>query len=209
MSRFSSRILSALLLSMGLLLQSCTLAPVTPPDYYVLPAPENNLVTKTPLNGICVNVGPLSLPGYLEKSSIALRNVRTNQVYITDNAVWGEPLEDGITRVLCATISNALAPAGGVAVPLRSNLNAPLRIYLIVAKFDGDLSETVTLDADWGLTTSRGRVLYMGHFTQHADAGSTFDTMVAAQAQLLEQLGNQISRTMLQMNLSDYTSVQQ
>ena len=200
MNRFRFCALTPLLLAMGLLIQSCAFAPVTPPDYYVLPSPEGTPTNRVALDGVRVSVGPLSLPGYLQKSSIALRDAHSNQVYVTDKAVWGEPLEDGITRVLCATLSQALAPVGGVAVPLRSNLDTTLRVYLVITKFDGDLGSSVTLDTDWGLTTPRGRILRMGHFVQHADAGPTLDTLIAAQGQLLEALGKQISQAIRQLN---------
>ena len=208
MSRFPSRMLGTLLLTAGLFLQSCSLAPVTPPDYYILPSSEGQLTNRTKFDGIRVSVGPLSLPGYLQKSSISLRDPHSNQLYVTDKAVWGEPLEDGITRVLCTSISNSLTSVGGVAVPLRSNFDTPLRVYLVITKFDGDLGSAVTLDADWGVATSHGRILRMGHFTQHADAGSTFDTMVAAQGQLLERLGKQISQALLQMPQTDHSALQ-
>ena len=189
-----SQLASIFLMAAGLTLSSCAFAPVTPPDYYLLPSPQNTVQNDTPLNGVRVSVGPLSLPGYLEKLSIPLRDPNTNQIVMADSAIWGEPLENGITRILSVTISNGLAPDGGVAVPLSSNLRTELRVYLIVSRFDGTLGGTTVLDADWGITTSRGHVLRMGHFAQSVGSGTTLSTMIDGQGQLLTQLGAQLSR---------------
>lgn len=197
MSRYCSQLAPVLLLAVGLTLSSCAFAPVVPPDYYLLPSPENTVRDKTPLNGIRVSVGPLSLPGYLQKLSIPLRDPRTNQVTMANKAIWGEPLENGIARILSVAISNGLASIGGVAVPLDSNLRTDLRVYLIISRFDGSLGGTTVLDADWGITTSRGHVLRMGHFTQHIKSGVNLDELIAGQGQLLQRLGTQLSHEIL------------
>ncbi|MGH7872044.1 MAG: PqiC family protein, partial [Candidatus Binatia bacterium] len=73
-----------------------------------LPAPED-AAKKAPgdSSGISLGIGPITLPGYLDRQEIVIR-VAQNQINLAENDRWAEPLEENFSRVLSQNVAALL-----------------------------------------------------------------------------------------------------
>ena len=90
------------LMALGLTLTGCGSSP--PNSYYVLSAHEFPATNgDTP----AVGVGPIVVPEYLIRQNLVY-NRDANTLHVAGLDMWGEPLEDGIQRVLALNLSGLL-----------------------------------------------------------------------------------------------------
>lgn len=185
----------SLLLGLCLLLSACGLGRTPPTDYYALTTQSDMETTAMALHGPRVAVGPLTLPGYLDRNALILHSPGSPQARVKEQAVWSEPIVDGVSRVLCDSLTRRLKPSQGMAFPLRAAIPATWRIAVDVNRLDGAPDGVVILEASWtlipahGNTTLESDVVAMGRFVDSTPAGSTLDAFVLAQSQLLERFG--------------------
>lgn len=180
--------LSAALL-LALALTGCSLPaqfkPSPPVRYFVLssPLPPNSLSEEAG-----IGVLPVTLPGYLARQQIVLRDADGVSISVHDFDRWGESLSQGISRVICDT----LAVRGIPALPLRTGAKVTDKLMLDVRRLDGSISGNVTFDVVWRLQRD-GNVLKSGHFVKHRPAGDTLESMVETQSLLIQDLANNIA----------------
>ncbi len=191
-----------LLLGM-LLLAGCALTSGRSPEahYYVMALPQD--VARTPssrdITGLRVGVGPISLPGYLDQRRIFIRQANATDVTLAEYDLWGESLQDGVSRLLVEDLSARLASAGGMALPLRAGNACDWRVSVDVTRFDGAPGNDVTLDAGWSLATGDGEVVREGHFLSTAQAAPGIDGLVRAHGELLSRLGGELAAALREM----------
>jgi uncharacterized lipoprotein YmbA len=90
------------LLALSLLLTGCGSSP--PNNYYVLSAQEFPIANgDTP----AIGVGPIEVPEYLIRQNLVY-NHDENTLHIFSVDLWGEPLVDGIQRVMALNLSGLL-----------------------------------------------------------------------------------------------------
>lgn len=131
----------------------------------------------------------MSIPGYLDRPQLFLRDGNDVKVELAEFNHWSEPFGEGVTRVLCDAVSASLTPRKGLASPMRSQQPFQWRIAVDIARFDGAPNGSVILDAGWSLVNESGEELKSGRFVQHAPAGPDIPSMVQAQSALLAQFG--------------------
>ena len=188
----SASLLLALLALAGLLTAGgCSLGRSPRPDFYMLSSPVENVVQsgKEKISGPRVAIGPVSIPGYLDRPQLFLRDGNDVKVELAEFNHWSEPFGEGVTRVLCDAVSASLTPRKGLASPMRSQQPFQWRIAVDIARFDGAPNGSVILDAGWSLVNESGEELKSGRFVQHAPAGPDIPSMVQAQSALLAQFG--------------------
>lgn len=195
-----------LLLGLCLLLSACGLGRTPPPDYYVLTVGAEPLPGDTTLDGPRVALGPLTLPGYLDRNALILHSSGKTQADVVEQAAWSEPIADGVSRVLCDSLSRRLRPTQGMAFPLRAAIPASWRVSVDMSRLDGEPGGTATLEAGWTLTAVSSpvsgnagdhEVVAMGHFVDTMPAGETLSSFVFAQSQLLDRFGAALAREVL------------
>lgn len=184
------------------LLSGCGVVGRTPPStYYVLNAGTEPELVNIRVTGPRVAVGPLTLPGYLDRTAILVRpsgDPASPQVEIRELSVWSEPLGDGMVRLLCDGLSRRLKAHDGLAFPLQASIPATWRLSVDVARFDGALGGAVVLDVGWTLATSLGEVQAMGRFSRSIAAGQDMADMVLAQSRLLDQFSEVLAEEIMQ-----------
>ncbi|MDR2726835.1 MAG: PqiC family protein [Deltaproteobacteria bacterium] len=160
--------------------------------YYVLALPHGSgqAAGTRAITGPRVGIGPISLPAYLNRQQIFIRQGNATDVRLADYDRWGEDMAEGIARLLVGAISAQLADTGGIAQPLRAANPPDQRIGVNVNRFDGAPGAEVVLDADWGLYTPQGDVLREGYFLAGIQAATDIDGLVRAHGELLAQFGN-------------------
>ena len=92
-----------------LLLSACG----SPPRerFYTLDAPEPPVAAD---GAPSISVGPVSIPELVDRPQLVVR-VRPNEVVLTEQERWAEPLRGAITRVVAANLAAALGARVAVA----------------------------------------------------------------------------------------------
>lgn len=195
-----SRSLGLLLTLSTLMLSACGLGRTQPSSYHILNTGLEPVSMITRVTGPRVAVGPITLPSYLDRTPIFVRPVHApdaTEVQIHEFALWGEPLLDGVNRLVCDALSRRLSPTQGLAFPLHATIPSTYRLSVDVARFDGAPGGSVTLEAGWTLADPHGNVYTMGRFVQSAPCGPELHDMIRAQSLLLDQFGENLTTEIL------------
>lgn len=153
--------------------------------YYVLSSP---LPPGSASEAASIGVLPVTLPGYLSRQQIVLRDTDDVSITINEYDRWGESLSQGISRVLCDT----LAIKGVPALPLRTGAKVTDKLMLDVRRLDGPLGGDVVFDVVWRLQRD-GEVLNSGHMVKRRPAGDDLESLVNAQSLLVQDLAAEIA----------------
>jgi len=183
-----ARSLLALTVSIGL--SSCavsdptqfyTLSRATPPRAST--ATDSIAMSSVDRTGIVgIGVGPVMMPGYLDRSQIVIRT-GADKVEISTFRRWAEPLEDGIARVLAEEIATRVVAR-----------TFQYQVAVAVLHFDGRPGSDVTLDARWRILAGDGRELAFRRSTViQGVERSGYEPMVAAMGRALSTLGQEIA----------------
>ncbi len=184
-----------LILCLLLLLVGCS----TPPSrFYVLtPVAPDASPKPTTSPGIGVVVGPVSLPEYLLRPQIALRN-EANEIQFQEFHRWAEPLHGNFSRVLAENLSRLLHSARVVRYPGYRAGDLPYQVVVDVTRLDVGKGRPVTLVARWRILDRHDRKpLYDGRSTiQEPVEGNAPQAIVAAQSRALAQLSREIAEAL-------------
>ena len=178
-------------LALAALLSGCSFSlpfsgPTQEVQYYVLGAPSSPAKVLTAPR---IGVMPVSMPGYLSRPQLVIREADGVNIRVLDFDRWGEELGIGVSRVLC----DALAAEGVSAVPLRTGTQVDAKLMLDIRRLDGSLGGDIVLDAVW--TLQKGRTVYQsGRVLEKLPAGKSLRSMVEAQSALVQELARKIRR---------------
>ena len=77
------------------------------PDFYMLASPAENAAQsgEEAVRGPRVAIGPVAIPGYLDRPQIFLREGNDVSVKLSQFNHWSEPVRQGIARVLCDAVT--------------------------------------------------------------------------------------------------------
>ena len=136
------RIRSLACLGLALSLAACGTSP--PNQYYRLtPHANPGTMAEEPALG----VGPVDIPDYLRRSGMVYSG-GANQLFITEQQRWAEPLDEGIERVLAINLARLLNTDNLRLFPWQLDDIPEYTIELVVLELDTDGAEAV-LVADW------------------------------------------------------------
>jgi uncharacterized lipoprotein YmbA len=195
------RSLLGLAASIGL--ASCAVS--DPTQYYTLGQPAARNAESTPsafprssegrTGDVSIGVGPVIMPGYLNRSQIVTRT-GGDQVDIATFHRWAEPLQDGVARILADEIGARVPTERIVAFPWRGEIARALeyRVVVAVLRFDGRAGGDVTLDTRWRILGRDGEeVAFRRSTVTEAAAGPGYEPMVAGMTRALGTLGQEIA----------------
>jgi hypothetical protein len=112
---------------------------------------------------LAVGVGPVKLPAYLFKDSLAVRK-GTNEVEYLQSALWAEQLQSGFQRVLAADLA-ALLPTDQVRLSAWRPEDVAMGVYVTIEQFDVDTTGRGVLVAWWRILSPSGeKLLKAGQF---------------------------------------------
>jgi len=122
----------------------------TPPrePNYILEATASP-VTLEP-GGIAVGVGPVTIPSYLDRSEMIVREGQ-NQIRIDSRHYWGAPLKDEVQRVLGENLARLLRTERVATWPWSKNADIALRVSVQLLQFEPVAGRGVVLVARWQL----------------------------------------------------------
>jgi uncharacterized lipoprotein YmbA len=152
-------------------------------------------VSATGAKDIGIGIGPMIMPGYLDRIQIVTRT-GTDQVDISVFHRWAEPLEDGMARILANEIGARVPTDRIVIFPWRGVVAQALRYQVVVAvmRFDGPQGGDITLDTRWRILGTDGNELAFRRTTVTEPAvGRGYEPMIAAMHRALVTLGQEIA----------------
>src|SRR5215468_1522054 len=145
--------LFAFVLATAVLAAGC-LGGSAPTRFYVLAPMDGAAVAgERPL---AVGVGPVSLAGYLDRPQIVTRPA-ADKIDLGEFDQWGEPLRDGITRVLAEDLARQLPGAKISTFPWRGPEAVRYQVLVDVTRFDGPAGGDTALEARWRVLDALSR----------------------------------------------------
>jgi hypothetical protein len=130
------------LMILGLMLTGCGSSP--PNNYYVLSASKSTAaIGDTP----AIGVGPIVVPEYLIRENLVY-NQDQNTLYVASLDMWGEPLEDGIQRVLALNLSGLLQTQNVRFFPWSPKRAPDYGVKVNILQLDANKNEA-SLKAEW------------------------------------------------------------
>jgi len=143
---------------------------------------------------LTLGVGPVVLPGYLDRSQIVRRSGE-NQLVLSSTGVWAEPLERNVQGVVSANLSRLLGDVEVVPFPSFTAVGIDRQISIAILRFDADEHDTVSLEARWTIQRPAEKLpmdARDSHIVRQAPDGSTA-SVVAAMSEALGELSQEIA----------------
>ena len=168
-----------------------------PAQFYVL-SPLQTTVQEESLGknttGFMLGIGPVEIPEYLDRPQIVTR-ANGHELKLAEFNKWAEPLQDNISRVLSENLTSLLYADAFTVHPWRGSRSIDYRLSLDVIRFDGSLSETVSLVARWSIFGKGGRDLLMRKKSSYTEpvASPDYEALVTAQSAALTALSREIA----------------
>lgn len=190
------RLATALLVASAIFAGGC--ATSQPSRFYLLsPLPEVKAARAetvgTP-SGIALGVGPIRLPGYLDRPEIVTRQ-SDNTLKLGEFDRWAEPLTDNFSRVLAQNLSALLGTDRVALYPWPRSAAVDYQVTLDVLQLDAQPSGEVVLRAFWNILAGDGEELLrtaQSNFVEPITNGS-YENLVAAQSRAIGQLSQEIA----------------
>jgi len=165
-----------------LLLGACA----SPPRerFYTLDAPEPPVAAE---GAPSISVGPVNIPELVDRPQLVVR-VRANEVVLTEQERWAEPLRGAIARVVAANLAAAL----GARVLAQRNGEADYRVTFDVQRFEsGD--EGALIDAAWSVVPRNGERRSGRSVARERPQRKEYDALVAAHSAALAAISREIA----------------
>ena len=153
--------------------------------FYTLEAPEPPVAAE---GAPSLAVGPVTIPELVDRPQLVIR-AGANQVAITEQARWAEPLRGAIARVVAANLAAAL---GARVVGQRSG-DADYRVTLDVQRFESAPGEAALIDATWTVVSRSGERRSGRTVAREKPRGSDYDALAAAHSAAIAALSRQIA----------------
>lgn len=180
-----------------------TFAPrADPSSFYILGAlPEVDLAADKTTAAVkadfSVGLGPIELPGYLDRQQIATRT-STNRLSYSETDRWATPLAESFSRVLGQNISHLVNPAQMIQFPWQSNDAPDYQVKIEVLQFEGNSDQEAWLTARWSVIDRNKKILVGQRSQLHRRAGSlSTEDFVKALSETLGDLSREIVKTLL------------
>lgn len=181
---------AGLLFLVAMALAACGGTPVRE-SFYTLSSPGPAAAPQSP--GPAIFVGPVSVPESVDRQQMVLRT-GANQVEISDQSLWAEPLKSAIPRVIGETLSRELGTSRVLTSRSGAALPVDYRVALEIQRFDSSLDEGATIDALWTITATQGGARRTGRTRVTEPAGSRDAAgIAAAHSRALDRVGRDIA----------------
>ncbi len=204
-----------LLLFTAFFTASCTILspPSSQPHYYLLqPAGDHECHTKSkmkrsPNDSIRIIIGPVSLPGYLDRSQI-VQLADENRLRIFPTDLWGEPLDESIARILSLDLTK-ISKGKLQAEPFsarafqRRHLSSIKQVLLKIYNFEAGPDGKCVLKGKWQLLNGQNafKAIREEEVCIEAPLTSTSaEDSVRCMSTLIEKLSHDIFLAIIKVN---------
>jgi hypothetical protein len=158
---------------LAMLATACSLGSGVKENYYVLSGPEGAAPADS-TGALAIYVGPVS-----DRSAMVLQN-SANQVDLSDEHRWAEPVKTAIPRVIAENLMRLANTPRVMASRSGPVTDADYRVALDVQRFESSLSQGATLEVLWTVTGKRAKTPVTGRSSVREPAHSPTPEGVAA-----------------------------
>lgn len=164
-------------------------------SYYILTSSNQMTSQVQPLSGLSVGVGPVIVPGHLDRAQI-VTTTGQNSITIHEYQRWGDSFKSQVEETLAENISTLLQTPKVAIYPWERAQRPEYQIYVTIRRFEGKINSNVTLDAIWHIVdVDTDTSLLTRHFVQTFPvAGDNISAYVQAQSNALEKLSQEIAK---------------
>lgn len=176
--------------ALGLLIAGCG----SKEEYYRL-SPTGAAPTGAS-TGASIGIGPVSLPGYLDRAEIVFQN-GANEFQIPGNAHWAGSLADNISSVLAVDLARIFRSGDVTRYPWPAGQQPPsYQVPLEIRQFHSISGSEAILEVSWRIQTRAGSsgVRRNGSYREPIH-GDGYAAVVAAESRLLDQCASDIARS--------------
>ena len=173
-----------------------------PSSFYILGAtPEVELAADKTIAAVKANfsvgLGPIELPGYLDRQQIVTRT-STNRLSYSETDRWAAPLAESFSSVLGQNISHLLNPAQMIQFPWQSHDAPDYQIKIDVLQFEANSNHEAWLTARWTVIDRNKKILVSQRSQLNRRAGSrSTEDFVKALSETLGDLSREIVKTLV------------
>ena len=153
--------------------------------FYTLDAPEPPAAAD---GAPSVAVVSVTVPDLVDRPQIVVR-AGPNQVGMSEQARWAEPLRSAIARVVAANLAIAL---GGRVAPQRTG-DADYRITIDVQRFESTPGDGVLIDAAWSVAPKSGERRVGRSVAREKVRGADYEVLAAAHGAALAAISREIA----------------
>ncbi|HQP31713.1 MAG TPA: PqiC family protein [Deltaproteobacteria bacterium] len=146
-----------------------------------------------------LGVGPIEIPAYLDRPQIITR-VRAHELMLNEHALWAEPLEKAVARVIALNLG-ALTGAVVEVDPWRLASRVRYRLSAQLGRLDGALGGDAVLDIRWSLRDERSGESLITRETHlsRASGAADFQALAAAYSSLLAEFSREVAGELMQL----------
>jgi uncharacterized protein len=192
MTTLTRRPLIALALVGAMLAAGC-LGGNAPTRFYVLAPGEMTAVTAPALS---VGLGPIGLAGYLDRPQIVTRPA-ADKIDLGEFDQWGEPLRDGVSRVLAEDLARQMPSAKISVFPWRGLEQIRYQVIVNVTRLDGPSGGDLTLEARWRILDNAGKEMTAKTTRISEPTGAAgYSPTVSAMSRALAALSREIAQAL-------------
>lgn len=148
------------------------------------------------VGALSVGIGPVHVAGYLDRPQIVTRP-NADRIDVGDFDQWGEPLRDGISRVLAEDLARQMPSARIAVFPLRGLESFRYRAVVHVLRLDGPAGGDLVLEARWYVLDTAGKEVAL-KTTRLAEptGGAGYSAIVSAISRALAALSREIAQVL-------------
>lgn len=174
----------------AVMLAACGGTPVKESYYTLSSAPAAGTQQSA---GPAIFVGPVSVPEAVDRNQMVLRT-GANEVEISEQYLWAEPLKSAIPRVIGDALSRELGTSRVLTSRSAAALPVDYRVAIEIQRFDSSLEEGATIDALWTITKADGGTRRSGR-TRVTEPVASKDpgALAAAHSRALDRVGRDIA----------------
>ncbi len=165
-----------------------------PAGFYRLSAAPTAGSTRA--GGIAVGVGPVNLPGYIDRTQLVFQSGE-NEFQVPTKASWTGPLGENVTQVLADDLGQKLNSGNVQRFPWPANARLRYQVVVNVEQFHGVSGREAILDVSWLVEDPGSRAILSRHRASLREPiqGDGYEPLVAAESRLLDQLAGAIARS--------------
>jgi uncharacterized lipoprotein YmbA len=159
-----------------------------------VPQLQGKAEDQRPSSGLSIGIGPVSIPGYLDRQEIVTR-VAQNQISLSEYDRWAEPLEESLTRVVSQNVSAMLRAERINAYPWRTDKKPLYQVEIEVLRFEANTAQEAQLAARWAVrnTGQKDSIRYHETRLMRSIPARTTEAAVAALSEALAGLSREIA----------------
>jgi len=122
-------------------------------SFYVLSGPEGAVPAATG-NPLSIYVGPVAVPESVDRAPMVIQN-SANQVDLSEEHRWAEPLKTAIPRVVAEHLMRLLGTPRVMSSRVGTSVDLDYRVALEVQRFDSSLTRGATVEVLWTISGKR------------------------------------------------------